>query len=58
MTLKEWNNMQCKVFECFEIQDCLQVYRYASLIAKYREYENSEETYEKIVEDIKQLLEI
>lgn len=58
MTLKEWNYMQCKAFECLNINDCVQVYRYASLIAKYREQENNTETYDKIVAEIKQLLEI
>lgn len=51
MTLKEWNELQCKLIKYYHITD---VYRYASLISHLRKLHphNAEFTARHIIETI------
>jgi hypothetical protein len=56
MTLREWNETQCEVFKRFQLEDVAEIYRYASLIAWYRNREYDLEIVEEITNYLKKEL--
>lgn len=56
MELKKWNHMQITAFDIcgIDVENCLEIYRYASLISKYK-YENCNiETLQQIIQTIQE----
>ena len=56
MELKKWNHMQITAFDIcgIDIENCLEIYRYASLISKFRCQNCNVETLQNIINTIQE----
>ena len=52
MTLKEWNTLQIKCFENVKANDMLCIYRLASVISSFKDYELSEDIAREVLNAI------
>ena len=52
MTLKEWNTIQAECFKCVKANDMLAIYRLASVISSFRDYELNDDIAKEILKTI------
>jgi hypothetical protein len=59
MDLKKWNHLQVTAFDIcgIDIENCLEIYRYASLIAGFRCQDCNIDTLQQVINTIKEELE-